>query len=218
VIPLFAGVEFQIRFQPFQLDARMPTNVEKATYFQKMFNAKDTILSNTDKERERKRKLRDLQDKWAAHGLKLTSPAGIHGGEWGNTFNSQRLIWFARQQGCEDAMIERVYEANHEHNKSLGDENVLLEAAEAAGVVGAREMLASSHGVAEVVAKIEKYVRLGITAVPSIILDERWLISTGAPEKEFLAGAFHELISTGKLPWPPLPTIDDEATAPRKLT
>jgi len=200
MIPLFAGhATFQIRFQPFQLDPSMPSTCKKSEYFGKMFGGKGW----------QREKLAELQSKWAVDGLKLTSPAGLNGGGWGNTFNAQRLIWWARQQGREDAMIERVYEANHEHNKSLGDIEVLLEAAQAAGVQGAREMLSAGHGVQEVLERIAHYVTLGITAVPSIIVDETWLISTGAPEKDFLAGAFHELITAGKLPWPPLQRQDE---------
>ena len=51
-------------------------------------------------------------------------------------------------------MIEGIYAANHVHNLPLSDWNVLLKAAEEAGVTGAEEMLRSNWGKAEHAAKV----------------------------------------------------------------
>jgi predicted DsbA family dithiol-disulfide isomerase len=92
----------------------------------------------------------------------------------------------AREQGVEDQMIEAIYTANHEKNECLSDFKVLLAAAEQAGVRGAEEMLASDWGKEETLAKIHEYLRMGINAVPVIIIQGQQPIM-GAPEKEFLA-------------------------------
>ena len=41
---------------------------------------------------------------------------------------------------------------------------------------------------------------MGINAVPVIVLDDKYVISNGAPERDFLRGAFKELIDTGAVP------------------
>ena len=139
---------------------------------------------------------------WKDDGLDLTSPFGVKGGRWGSSFNAQRLIWLARQQGREDAMIEAIYKLNHVDNEPLSDHSSLLEAARSAGVQRADELLADPGGLGakEVAAKTQEYVRMGINAVPVIILDEKYVISNGAPEPAFLKQTFATLIKTGTLP------------------
>lgn len=150
----------------------------------------------------RKQRLGYLVEAWHAEGLKLPYYQSVVEGKdqpeekkWGNSFDAQRLIFFARQQGKEDAMIEEVYKANHEEDMALSDWSVLLPAAERAGVTGAEEMLRSNHGVREVAAKIDSYRAMGINAVPVIIVNERHVISNGAPEPELLEKVFNEFIA-----------------------
>jgi len=198
----FGGVaEFSIRFQPFQLYPDLPTSdgdgVDKGNFFKALGEQR---RPNDTAEMKRAR-VEGITQAWAADGLKLTSAFGWNGGRFGNSFNSQRLIWLARQQGREDAMIEEVYKSNHELNESLADWSVLLRAAERAGVTGAPTLLQSDQGAAEVMARIDYHRRLGITAVPVLILDEQYLVANGAPERDFLAQAFSELIESGALPW-----------------
>ena len=63
------------------------------------------------------------QAAWAAEGLKLKSPpTGLNedgGGMMGSSFDAQRLIMFAREEGREDQMIEAIYSANHEQDLCL---------------------------------------------------------------------------------------------------
>jgi len=186
--------------------------VDKLDFFKKLNEQRRPDMSTEDK----MARLKGLVDAWAADGLDLTSPFGVSvkalkqgqlkaDGRWGNSFNAQRLIWLARQQGREHAMIEEVYQANHKCNNSLSDWNVLTEAARKAGVKGASDLLNSSTGVSEVISRIEYYVSLGINAVPVIIVDEKYLLKNGAPEKDFLVNAFAQLIEKGSLPWGELP-------------
>jgi len=171
--------------------------VDKLSYFKQL--GKQRAPDRT--EDEAKQRIKGLVGAWASDGLDLTSAFGIKGGRWGNSLNSQRLIWYARQQGREHEMIEEIYKANHENNLPLSDWSVLLGAAGRAGVEGAKELLGSNLGLAEVIAKIEGYRQMGISAVPVIILNEEHIISNGAPEKDFLRNAFTTLIQTGSLPW-----------------
>lgn len=84
----------------------------------------------------------------------------------------------------------------------MSDHAALLGAARTAGVQRAKELLSKSDGLGarEVTEKYQQYLRMGINAVPVIVLDDKYVISNGAPERDFLRGAFKELIDTGAVP------------------
>lgn len=202
-MPEFPGTDFSIRFQPFQLYPDLPAGssndgVDKLEYFTALGERRYPGRSLDDK----KAKIEGLVGAWKRDGLDLTSPFGVKGGRWGSSFDAQRLIWLARGQGKEDAMIEGIYDLNHVKNEPLSDHAALLAAAEAAGVERASELLADPAGLgaAEVRAKTRSYVKMGINAVPVLILDEKYIISNGCPEHAYLRSVFRELIATGTLP------------------
>jgi len=116
------------------------------------------------------------------------------GGRWGQSFDAQRLISLARKQGKEDAMVEEIYSGNHEQNQPLSEWAFLIAAAERAGVTGVKQMLNSDQEAAEVKAKIQKHIRMGINAVPVIVINDQAPIH-GAPDHELLAQAFAAEIS-----------------------
>merc|ERR1711988_1352008 len=97
----------------------------------------------------------------------------------------------------EDAMVEEIYKGNHEENQPLSEWSFLLAAAERAGVTGAEDMLKSDQEVAEVKAKIQKHINMGINAVPVIVVNDQEPIH-GAPDHALLARAFAEEISKSK--------------------
>lgn len=160
------------------------TGVDKKQYFKRLWEQRLPTWSDNAKAQRRQ----GLKDAWASDGLKLSFNGDdvTPEGNLGNSTDAQRLIMLAREQGVEDQMIEAIYTANHEKNECLSDFKVLLAAAEQAGVRGAEEMLASDWGKEETLAKIHEYLRMGINAVPVIIIQGQQPIM-GAPEKEFLA-------------------------------
>lgn len=193
VIPQFEGqAEFQIRFQPFQLYPDLPrgnnTGVDKIDYFERLRTMRNggVPVDPTVVEERGKR----LRAAWKTDGL-ILAPKG---GRWGQSFDSQRLISLARKQGREDAMVEEIYSGNHEQNQPLSEWAFLLAAASRAGVTGAEEMLRSDQEVAEVKAKIQKHIDMGITAVPVIVINDQEPIH-GAPNHDILAEAFAREIS-----------------------
>ena len=99
-------------------------------------------------------------------------------------------------------MIEAIYSLNHVDNEPLSDHAKLLEAARAAGVRRAPELLAQADGLGarEVLERYQHYVAMGINAVPVIVLDDKHVISNGAPDKDFLRRTFKHLIDTGTVP------------------
>lgn len=139
-------------------------------------------------------RFKGLQKAWKEEGLTLSERAGT----WGNSFDAQRLISFARKQGREDAVIEAIYNANHVKNLPLSNWEVLLCCAKDAGVEGAELLLKSDQEVDEVKGKIQKNLDMGINAVPVLIFNDKYRID-GAPDDTLL----HEMFS--KLLQQPLP-------------
>lgn len=131
-----------------------------------------------------------LRAAWKADGLTLAPK----GGRWGQSFDAQRLISFARKQGREDAMVEEIYSGNHEQNQPLSEWAFLLAAANRAGVTRAEEMLSSDQEVAEVKAKIQKHIDMGINSVPVIVVNDQKPMH-GAPDHDALVQAFAQEIS-----------------------
>lgn len=136
----------------------------------------------------------NLGRQWKEDGLHLAKIEG----RWGQSFDSQRLISFARKQGREMAMVEEIYSGNHEKNIPLSDWDFLIDAAERAGVKGAEEMLKSDAEKAEVKAKIQKHVDMGINAVPVLIINDRKVIH-GAPDHELLVKSIAEEVQRASL-------------------
>lgn len=185
--------EFQIHFQPFQLYPDLPRGdsqgVDKLEFFKRL-RAQRGVSDEASEERTRR-----TTAAWAADGLTLAP----RGGNWGNSFDAQRLVSLARKQGREDAMVEQIYTANHEQNQPLSEWSFLIAAAERAGVVGAEALLNSDQEAEEVKAKIRKYRSMGINSVPVLVINERQIIH-GAPEHEDLAAVFTEELGGGVQP------------------
>jgi len=197
VIPRFEGLaDFQIRFQPYQLYPDLPTGdhkgVNKKDYLTRLNEHRRPGMSQKDKEA----RVQGLRDAWAHEGLGLTFDGNL-----GNSFDAQRMIWLAREQNKEDAMIEQIYSSSHEDGKCLSDWQVLLKCASKAGVTGARAMLESDAGKQEVIGKIQMHMLMGITAVPVIVFNEKHVIN-GAPEVSFIEQCFSALVE-GRAP--PIP-------------
>ncbi|MDX2273831.1 MAG: DsbA family oxidoreductase [Hyphomonadaceae bacterium] len=102
-----------------------------------------------------------------------------------NTFDAHRLLHWAGLEGRQVELKQALFKANFTDNLPLNDAEVLANAAAAAGLDAdrARQILASDQ-FADVVRQEEELWRSrGIQAVPSIVIENRWLIQGGqAPE------------------------------------
>lgn len=191
-MPQFADqADFQIRFQPFQLYPDLPRGdsqgVDKRRYFLNLYEHR---YQTTDPEPILTKNEGRLTEAWKKEGLTLARREGL----LGNSLDAQRLISFARRQGREDRMIEEIYTGNHEHNIPLSDRSFLVAAADRAGVVGAEAMLDGDAELEEVLAKIERYVAMGINAVPVIMIEDQPPIM-GCPDTEQIAQVISDLVA-----------------------
>jgi predicted DsbA family dithiol-disulfide isomerase len=186
--------QFELHFQPFQLypDLGTEQGVDKAKFF--LANSKRFRPDETEEERNQRRQ--GVVRAWKKEGLDLNDVYGSLGGNVGNSFDAQRLILLSRGQGKENECIEAIYKSTHEEGLCLSERSVLVNAADAAGVTGARQMLDSEQGVAEVQATIQRYLEMGVNAVPVVVINDKFPIQ-GFPEPDMLRAVFSQLIAQG---------------------
>lgn len=104
-----------------------------------------------------------------------------------NTFDAHRLMAWAAGSGKQQALKHQLFVVNFTNQTDPGDHEALVVAAEKAGLDPdeARAVLASDRYAQEVRADEQLWQSRGITGVPAVIVNDKWLISGGQPPEEF---------------------------------
>ena len=108
-----------------------------------------------------------------------------------NSFDAHRLLHWAGLKGKAVELKLALFEAYFTDSANISDPDVLAARAESVGLdpAEAHEMLASGAYKAEVLAAEDMWKRSGINAVPSVIVNRKYLISGGQP-----AAAYEETL------------------------
>lgn len=103
-----------------------------------------------------------------------------------NTILSHRLIALAPDDR-RDAVVDAVYDAYFEHGKDITQRDVLLDAAESAGLDRAQTaaQFDSDEGVRDVVEQAAQMYERGVQGVPLFIFDSKWALSGAQPPDVF---------------------------------
>jgi predicted DsbA family dithiol-disulfide isomerase len=104
-----------------------------------------------------------------------------------NTFDAHRLLHWAGLVGDQRALKMSLFTAYFTEGKNPGDRDVLLAAAEQAGLdpAEAARVLDEGRYAEEVRAEEALWQSRGIQSVPAIVIDQRYLISGGQPPEAF---------------------------------
>jgi predicted DsbA family dithiol-disulfide isomerase len=104
-----------------------------------------------------------------------------------NTFDAHRLLHWAGVEGNQLPLKLALLRAYHSEGKDPSDHDVLVEAAQSVGLdsADARKVLDSGAYADEVRAQEQEYQSMGIQSVPSIIFNERYLLTGGQPVEAF---------------------------------
>ncbi len=130
-----------------------------------------------------------------AHNLheRLESEAAALGMTWSlataqptNTFDAHRLIALAAEQGVGAAMVDRLFAAYFTQGELVSDHATLERLGDEVGVRGVSEMLASSAFSNDVRVDEADAMELGISGVPAMLLDGRFLVSGARPVEELV--------------------------------
>jgi predicted DsbA family dithiol-disulfide isomerase len=104
-----------------------------------------------------------------------------------NTFDAHRLLHWASLEGDQLALKEALFEANFTDQAPMNDANVLADCAAAAGLDRAQalEVLRSGRYAEEVRQEEHFWTSRGINAVPSVVIEGKYLIQGGQPPQAF---------------------------------
>ena len=106
----------------------------------------------------------------------------------GNSYDAHRLIHLARELGREDEVTERVMRAWYTEGEAIGDHETLVRLATEAGLdeTAVRELLAGDdHGI-DVRTDLALAAQIGITSVPTFVLDQKYGVSGAQPVEVLL--------------------------------
>ena len=169
-------IDATITFQPFELNPDMPPGGEDgAEHIARKYGiSAEQAAANRGVIRERA----------AAVGFDM---GGIDHRRVYNTFDAHRLLHWAQGEGRQTALKHVLLEANFTHGLDVSDTDVLVAAAERAGLDGdaAREVLDSGRYAQDVRDAERLWQSRGINSVPAIVIDDRYLISGGQPPEAF---------------------------------
>lgn len=175
-------VDAQIHFQPFELNPDMPPEGQNIVEHigQKYGSTPEQSAANRAAIHARAAEV--------GFTMKTSDQSRIY-----NTFDAHRLLHWAGIVGGQDRLKRALFDAYFTQGQSPADHDVLVSAAEAAGLDGAaaREVLASGRYADEVRAAERHWLSAGINSVPAVIINDRYLISGGQP-----AAAFEQAIRT----------------------
>ncbi len=169
-------VRADIRFQPFELNPDMPRAGE---------NVSEHVARKYGADPERSRGTRDLiRTSAAAFGFAMNS--GPDSRIW-NTFDCHRLLHWAGLSGHQAALKLALFATHFSDGRDLGDPETLVAAAAGVGLdaAAARDILASGTYTNEVRHDERFWREQGISAVPAVIIDGKYLITGGQPVEAF---------------------------------
>jgi predicted DsbA family dithiol-disulfide isomerase len=133
----------------------------------------------------------ELRERGAAVGFSFGPRTRIY-----NTFDAHRLLHWARLQGKQVELKAALLKAYHGEGKPPSNHDVLIEAAQSVGLdaAKARAVLQDGTYASEVRAEEEQYLAMGIHSVPSIIINDRYLL-TGAQPVEAFEQALRQILA-----------------------
>lgn len=174
---LNGSAEARITWRPFELNPTMPKEgMERTTYLESKFGSLDTF--------------RQMEEHVLAAGAAERIPFAFKKvARTPNTFMAHRLIWYAEQQGRQDAMVESLFRGYFTEGADIGSAPVLYQLAGRAGLDAAAVELfiQGEKGITEV--KVEEAAghRLGIRGVPYFVLNQTSTISGAQPVDVFVS-------------------------------
>lgn len=175
-------LDIEVRYRPFQLDPSIPAEgIEREEYVIGKFGSADAL------------------DEAHARLFALGADVGITYAfdlieKTPNTLDAHRLVRWAAEEGLGDPMIERLFSLFFEEGADLTSTDTLVAAAEEIGLDGDEVTMKIEDGadLEAVKADIAHAGRMGITGVPTVIVENKFAIS-GAQTSEVLVDALRRI-------------------------
>jgi predicted DsbA family dithiol-disulfide isomerase len=171
---LQGSVDVQLQFEPFELNPDMPAEgANAAAYLSRKYGMSAEQVAQAQAR---------LRERGTAVGFEF----GVRSQVW-NTFDAHRLLRWAGLQGRQRELKHALLRAYHTEGRNPGDPQVLAELATAVGLDGERALaiVAGDEFAAEVRERERHWQRLGIQAVPAVVVQGKHLIQGGQPPEVF---------------------------------
>ncbi|KAL0095004.1 thioredoxin-like protein [Phycomyces blakesleeanus] len=170
------NVEFEVTWHPYQLNPNMSKEPQpKRHYYSSKFGESRVAAM-----------IPRMVQTAKADGINLS-----YDGVVSNTFDGHRMINWAKAFGKQDDMVEELFKAYHENEKSISDPNILSDAAENIGLSKEEALvyLESDEDVEHVKNEIKRSNLAGINGVPNFTIQDRYTLS-GAQEPSVFEETF----------------------------
>lgn len=170
------AVDADITFQPFELNPSMPAEgqniVEHITH----------KYGITAEQSAANRAMIRARGAGVGFTFNMSEESRIY-----NTFDAHRLLHWAQTSGHQQALKLALFRAYFTEGANVAEPDVLVAAAISAGLDGeaAREVLETGRYAQEVRDAERLWQSRGISAVPAVVINEKWLISGGQPADAF---------------------------------
>ena len=167
-------VEVDLQLQPFELNPDMPPQGEAIVdYVARKYGSTPEELAQR-------------QEQIRARGAEVGFDFGTRDRVY-NTFDAHRLLRWADAQGLALPLLHALFRAYHARGENPGGHEVLRRAAAEVGLDPAQadEVLRSGAQADQVRAEVTRWQQLGVHAVPSVVVEGRYLIQGGQPAQVF---------------------------------
>ncbi len=169
-------VTADVRFHPFELNPHMPPEGQDiAEHIAQKYGSTPEQLASSQE---------SIRARGAALGFTfdLNKRRRIY-----NTFDAHRLLHWAALEGRQHELKQALFTAYFTDGRNPSDPEVLIDVATQVGLdpARAREILDSDRYASEVRERERFYAQQGISAVPSVIVNDRYLIQGGQPVEAF---------------------------------
>lgn len=169
-------VQVELHFQPFELHPDMaPEGADIDAYLGAKYGMNAQQLAQSRQ---------TIEERGAAVGFSFRMDRRAR--TW-NTFDAHRLLHWAAIQGCQLRLKQLLLKAYFTDGQNPSDHDTLVALCSQAGLdaLQARQVLVQGTYGKEVRAIEQYYQQRGIQSVPSVVINDRHLISGGQPPEVF---------------------------------
>lgn len=176
-------LSLHIAWRPFQLNPEMPEGgLDRREYLEAKFGGKEGAQKVYDA----------INEAGKTVDIAFDFPAIP---KTPNTIKSHKLVDRAGREGCQDAVVEALFNAYFIDGRDIGDIEVLVETGAGAGMDAAalRSYLLSDEDDERIREEDNMARRMGVTGVPCFILNRKYAVS-GAQEPDVFVQAIQMVV------------------------
>ena len=168
------AVDAEIVMHPFELNPQMgPEGEAIVDYLGKKYGRTPAQIEETQAM---------IRERGASVGFAFGARNYVY-----NTFDAHRLLYWAGIEGKQLPLKRALLQAYHGDGKDPSNRDVLVEAAQSVGLdaAKARDVLNGNDYADEVRAEEQQFQAMGIQSVPSIVFNQKYLVTGGQPVEAF---------------------------------